>query len=446
MSTHAQESFDCLIEPNVLVELSSSEFGVLSAVSVNEADVVAVGDVLATLQDDVEKASLTLTRARAAAVSEVDLLRHDHEFNQRKRRRIDQLQDQQAISPQTADEVRTAEELAKLRLRAANEKQRTIRLEAKRDALSLERRTIRSPVDGVVARRYKSAGEYVEGDPILQLAQLDPLRVVVVVPITMYGEIEVGMRGIIQPELPIDGDFVATVESIDPVMDAATATFAVRLSLPNPEHRLPPGLRCSVALQDAESLHKTGDKLANEKTEPHRGPPLLQSEPVVHSPAVPAAAMEVCSKVGPISLQATADQLAERFTQAGLVSERRSEKRQSGAPRWIVLSGPSGESAAVVAANAREAGIDDFQRLARGPWQGRVAFGAYHRIRSAERRRDELIARGFDAVLAERDVGAQKFWFDVRRSADAPEIAEIIDAAGLDVRIEEVSCPRLASR
>ena len=133
-----------------------------------------------------------------------------------------------------------------MRLRAAAEKQHNVRLESERDALTLARRIVRSPINGVVIKRHKSAGEYVEGDPIVQLAQLDPLRIEVVAPLTLYGQLKKGMQAVVTPELVVDGSFIATVVSIDPVMDAATATFGVRLSLPNPQRRLPAGLKCTL--------------------------------------------------------------------------------------------------------------------------------------------------------------------------------------------------------
>jgi len=455
MSTSAQESFDCLIEPNVMVELSSSEFGVLASINVDEADVVAAGDVLATLHNDVERASLALTRARAESDSEVELLRHDYEFNLRKRRRIELLQDQQAISPQTADEVRTAEELARLRLRAADEKQRTVRLEAQRDALSLKRRTITSPVDGVVAKRYKSAGEYVEGDAILQLAQLDPLRITVVLPITMFGQIEVGMQGTIVPELPIDGDFVASVISIDPVMDSATATFGVRLSLPNPDHRLPPGLRCSVALHQEDTPQEPDRQLAQKPSLPHTGPPLLSamnpSAPPANPPGdnlveSPAEPIEACSTLGPIDEPDKADQLASQLVRAGVVPDRRSTATRSGKPLWIVMAPGSNVSSRRLLERVRDAGVSDFQMYRRGRWEGRISFGVYSGTKTAERRRRQLTALGFATELVDRNAGQPQIWFDVPRPADDPLVSEIIDDAGLDVRIQEVSCPRLASR
>jgi hypothetical protein len=41
---------------------------------------------------------------------------------------------------------------------------------------------------------------------------------------------------------------VATVSHVDRVLDAASNSFRVRLSLPNPNYRLPAGLRCKADL------------------------------------------------------------------------------------------------------------------------------------------------------------------------------------------------------
>ena len=46
--------------------------------------------------------------------------------------------------------------------------------------------------------------------------------------------------------------YPATVTIVDRVADAASGTFRVRLTLPNPGHDLPAGLRCSVRFQAVE--------------------------------------------------------------------------------------------------------------------------------------------------------------------------------------------------
>ncbi len=39
---------------------------------------------------------------------------------------------------------------------------------------------------------------------------------------------------------------IATIAVVDPVIDAASGTFNVRLDLPNPDGAIPGGLHCTV--------------------------------------------------------------------------------------------------------------------------------------------------------------------------------------------------------
>jgi multidrug efflux pump subunit AcrA (membrane-fusion protein) len=110
----------------------------------------------------------------------------------------------------------------------------------------LEQRTVRAPIDGIVVDRYMAPGEYIEQKPLLRLASIDPLRVDVLVPAAAFGTIRVGDAGAVVPELLDRQPHAAVVTTVDRVIDAASNTFRVRLALPNPEHRLPAGLRCTV--------------------------------------------------------------------------------------------------------------------------------------------------------------------------------------------------------
>jgi multidrug efflux pump subunit AcrA (membrane-fusion protein) len=110
----------------------------------------------------------------------------------------------------------------------------------------LERRTIRSPIDGVVVERILSEGEYADPPEILKLAQIDPLRVEVYAPLELIGRISIGMRAQVLPEAPVGGVHESTVIVVDRVVDAASATFGVRLELQNPDYALAAGLNCRV--------------------------------------------------------------------------------------------------------------------------------------------------------------------------------------------------------
>jgi membrane fusion protein (multidrug efflux system) len=59
-------------------------------------------------------------------------------------------------------------------------------------------------------------------------------------------EVEVGQTAIIYPEDPVKDAYQATVTIVDRVADAASGTFRVRLTLPNPDLAIPAGLRCGI--------------------------------------------------------------------------------------------------------------------------------------------------------------------------------------------------------
>ena len=91
-----------------------------------------------------------------------------------------------------------------------------------------------------------SAGERVENRPILKVAQIDPLRVEVVLPATQYGRVQTGMSARVVPELPGASPVTATVTIVDRIIDPASNTFRARLTLPNRGNALPSGVRCKV--------------------------------------------------------------------------------------------------------------------------------------------------------------------------------------------------------
>ena len=97
------------------------------------------------------------------------------------------------------------------------------------------------------------------------LFRSEPLRVEVFVATSYYGQILSGSKAQIRPEDPIKGTYTATVTVVDHVMDAASGTFGVRLALPNPDLKLPAGIRCKVEFASREEslLHGKNTLPAN---------------------------------------------------------------------------------------------------------------------------------------------------------------------------------------
>jgi RND family efflux transporter MFP subunit len=109
------------------------------------------------------------------------------------------------------------------------------------------RRHLRAPIDGMVLSRDLSAGEYwAEGAPFATIADIRLLHVEAVVDLDAYGLIALGDTATVFPEAPVGGRHSAEVVVIDPVFDAASGTFGVRLALRNDDGAVPAGLRCRV--------------------------------------------------------------------------------------------------------------------------------------------------------------------------------------------------------
>jgi RND family efflux transporter MFP subunit len=238
--------FDCLIEPNMVIDINSSVQGKISAILVQRSDMVEEGQLLVELESEIEKATVALAAARTGMDAELKERRVTVAFARRKLARFDEMFDDEVVPLHTKDEVATEASRAALKLQEAHEQRTIARLELARAEAFLNQRFVKSPISGVIVERFKSPGEFVEDEPILRLAQLDPLSVEVILPASMFGQISTGQLARIRPEAPKNGVYQAEVTIVDRVIDASSGTFGVRLELPNPDHRLPGGLKCNV--------------------------------------------------------------------------------------------------------------------------------------------------------------------------------------------------------
>lgn len=251
------DELDCLIEPHEVVNLSSPVEGVLEKVLVERGAYVKKGQVVVQLESNLEKATVVLARARAEVDAAIKSSEARLEFSTLKLARSEKLFEKQLISAADLDEAQTEKRLAEMALLGAVDNRRLAELELERANVALSRHTIRSPISGVVVERFLSPGEYTSGQfkndsPILKLAQIDPLRVEVFVPVSMRGKIFIGMPAKITLEAPANSSHDVRVSVVDRVVDSASSTFRVRLALPNPNHRIPAGLKCKIKFSPSE--------------------------------------------------------------------------------------------------------------------------------------------------------------------------------------------------
>jgi RND family efflux transporter MFP subunit len=241
------KDYDCVVDPDRTIKVGSPVVGLLSEVLVERGQQVARGQIVARLESSLEKATVDLSKAQAENTATLREKEAQLALAEKAADRVHTLAQSQSVSRKQIDEAES--DVLVLTLQVENEKRELALkgLELARAEAALELKTIRSPDDGVVTERALSGGEYVNQEShILTIARLSELRVETYLPVALYGQITEGDTATVEPEAPIGGSYKAKVAVVDRVFDAASGTFGVRLLLPNPDLRLPAGMRCKV--------------------------------------------------------------------------------------------------------------------------------------------------------------------------------------------------------
>ena len=124
----------------------------------------------------------------------------------------------------------------------------------RRAELDLQRTRVRSPFSGRVADLRVVPGQMVrQGDELMTIAALDPIRVEVQVLEAEIGFLAPGRTARVSFAAFPGETFEGRIETINPMVDPQTRTAKVTVSVPNPEGRILPGFYARVSL-DARRL------------------------------------------------------------------------------------------------------------------------------------------------------------------------------------------------
>lgn len=235
---------DCLVRPEMYIELSSPVDTTLKKILVQTGDNILKGQPLVQLENSVEIAKLELAKQQALSFSEIENRSVQLQYARRSKKRIEDLYKKKSVSQFEKDKADTEVLLAEIELIKAKEKKKLAELSVKQAEAELALRTIESPIDGVVVDTYARVGESVTERTIMKLAQIDPLRIELIAPTEYFGLIKKDMEVEIYPERPANQVFKARVTVVDELIDPASGSFTVRMALPNPGDGLVAGVNC----------------------------------------------------------------------------------------------------------------------------------------------------------------------------------------------------------
>ncbi len=239
-------------QPSREIDVASVETGILIAVDVEEGNRVQRDQLLAQLDQDVIEASLKIADKQQQLRGQLDSAQAELRLREDRLLKLHRLLENRHASQEEVDRAAAERDIARARVLAAEEALDVKRLEYERIQAQLDRRSIRSPVDGVVKRVHKEIGEFVAPtDPvILTVVKLDPLLAVFAVPSGQAGRLTPGETvslGFESEKAAVSG----SVKSVSPVVDAQSSTVTVKVELPNPQGAYRSGERCVLVLPES---------------------------------------------------------------------------------------------------------------------------------------------------------------------------------------------------
>lgn len=110
---------------------------------------------------------------------------------------------------------------------------------------------VRSPIDGVVGKKLVKEGEQVTStmgmiDPVFVIYNIDTMKIFSEIPEKNYSSLKKGLNCEITIDALPGKKFSGFVYNIRPVIDPMTRTTQVEIRIPNPSHKIVPGMFSKV--------------------------------------------------------------------------------------------------------------------------------------------------------------------------------------------------------
>lgn len=206
---------------------------------------VRAGDILARLDDDIQRADLT--EAEANLVEKKQALK-----------RAATLRNRNTVAEATLEQLRAAKATATARVDRARRR--------------LADRTVKAPFDGIVGLTSVDVGARIDDKTVLTtIDDLRDIEIEFTAPETLFGAIAPGMVVEARAAAFADKMFTGRIAAIDNRIDPISRAFKVRARLPNGDHLLPSGMFMflSITLSRNEVLVAPDEAIIAEGAQNH---------------------------------------------------------------------------------------------------------------------------------------------------------------------------------
>ena len=245
---HAAPPVEGFLEPYKTIDVAASESGIIDVMEVIEGQTVKKGQALAQLDQDVHKAAVEIARRSADARGQLNGAQSELNLASSRLKKLQLLRQKDHATPEEINRAELDVATAEARLLIAKETLDIRSAEFERYRIQLERRTVRSPIDGIVMVVHRDVGEYVSpNEPVVaSVVQLDPLIATFSIPVTTISGIEPRQK--LSLQVSSTGQTIeGLVDYIAPVTNPQTGTVTVKVRVPNPNGKLRSGEKCLFA-------------------------------------------------------------------------------------------------------------------------------------------------------------------------------------------------------
>ena len=232
--------------PSRRAEIAPEQDGTIVSMPVNEGNLVTTGQVLFQLNSSLLE--LEVERLEALANTDLSALKAqtalDH-ARHREQRTITLAGSEIASTSELQDRQMEAQ-IAALQLRIVEFEQAQALNQWKQAMKRLQKRTLRSPIDGVVGRVFKHSGETTERlTPVMEIITLDPLWVEFECPVAEHAAFQPGADVLVTPSSSTETR-TARIVYVSMEANPSTHTFLARAAIPNRGHTWRAGLKMFV--------------------------------------------------------------------------------------------------------------------------------------------------------------------------------------------------------
>jgi len=223
-------------EPVAKVEVPAGMKGQLASVDVKEGQLVKKGEQLAKLDDAIQVKQVELATLDAQSDVKIKAAENNLEFARNDYNRI------KAVPAASEAEKRKDELLVRqyeLEVLQSKEEQKQKQVKLEQEKITLDRMTIRSPIDGAVLRVNKQAGEQTDENPLIVVVKVDKLDAVFYPPKELFGKVKVGDKVKLDFATVPPTNREAVVVAVDPIIEQSL--FRVKFEVDNADAKIPAG-------------------------------------------------------------------------------------------------------------------------------------------------------------------------------------------------------------